>query len=259
MDYGLHNTDGLSMLKQVKDDSVDLVLTDPPYIISKKTGMDALFNKEDKSDAKYGKKYAIQTDYGTWDSQFTIDTLDTFIGEFYRVLKKGGSCIIFFDLWKIETLSNLLTKHKFGKLRFIEWVKTNPVPINSKATYLSNSREIAISCVKGGKATFNSEYDNGIYQYPIYQGKREVDRIHPTQKSLELFEELINKHSKKDDVVLDPFGGSGTTYIASLRTGRKCYSSEADENYYKKSMERVAWHESNLKVKEPDSKFFAES
>lgn len=247
MDYGFQNIHGLSLLKQIKDNSVDLVLTDPPYIISKKTGMDVLFNKEDKSDAKYGKKYAIQTDYGNWDSQFTIDTLDTFIGEFYRVIKNGGSCIIFFDLWKMEALSNILIKHKFSKIRMIEWIKTNPVPINSKATYLSNSREIAVSCVKGGKATFNSEYDNGIYEYPIYQGKREIDRIHPTQKSLELFEDLVKKHSNEGDVVLDPFGGSATTIIACMRTNRKCYSAEADENYYNKSKTRIDWHEKQIK------------
>jgi site-specific DNA-methyltransferase (adenine-specific) len=251
MDLGFHNINGLEMLKQIDSKSVDLVLTDPPYIISKKTGMDALFNADDatKDKAKYGSKYAIQTDYGEWDSNFTLETLEEFIKEFSRVLKNGGSCIIFFDLWKIETLSKLLEKHKFGKLRFIEWVKTNPVPINSKATYLSNAREIAISCVKGGKATFNSQYDNGIYEYPIYQGKREIDRIHPTQKSLELFEDLIKKHTNEGDVVVDPFGGSGTTYIACQHLNRKCYSSEISNDYYAKCQTRIKWHEDNKTAK----------
>lgn len=248
MNYGLHNTDGLSLMKQIKDKSVDLVLTDPPYIISRKSGMNDLFNSPEAVEkAKYGKKYAIQTDYGKWDSEFTLDALDKFVAEFYRTLRSGGSCIIFFDLWKMEALANILTKHKFSKIRMIEWIKTNPVPINSKATYLSNSREIAVSCVKGGKATFNSQYDNGIYEYPIYQGKRQIDRIHPTQKSLELFEELIRKHSNPDDVVLDPFSGAATTVIACMRTGRKCYSAEADESYYNKSKARIDWHEKQSK------------
>ena len=72
------------------------------------------------------------------------------------------------------------------------------MPVNQNATYLSNAREMAISCVKGGKATFNSKYDKGIYEYPIYSGK---DRFHPTQKSLPLFEELIKKHSNPNDIV----------------------------------------------------------
>ena len=102
--------------------------------------------------------------------------------EFYRVLKPGGSCIVFFDFWKMESLKNMLEDCKFSKLRLIEWVKTNPMPTNQYATYLNGAREMAISCVKGSKATFNSKYDKGIYNYPIYQGKKGVDRIHPNTK-----------------------------------------------------------------------------
>ena len=69
--------------------------------------------------------------------------------------------------------------------------------------------------MKGSKPTFNSKYDNGlydneIYQFPIQGGKK---RFHPTQKSLPLFEALIKKHSNEGDVVLDTFLGSGTTAI----------------------------------------------
>ena len=227
----------LELLSTIENNSVDLVLTDPPYIISKKSGMQVY--KDDlenggEVDKKYGTKYAITTEFGEWDSSYTIENLEEVINEFYRILRPGGSCIIFFDLWKIETLTNLLSK--FSKHRFIEWVKTNPMPVNQKATYLSNAREIAISCVKGGKATFNSKYDNGIYEYPIYGGK---DRFHPTQKSLPLFEELITKHSNEGDVVVDPYAGSATTYVASMNTNRICLSCEPDEEYYKKSLERI--------------------
>ncbi len=246
MESQFYNKEGLTLLKELEDSTVDLVLTDPPYIISRESGMNNLFNSEDKSKAKYGDKFAIQTDYGDWDSKFTLDILNEFIQEYYRVLKPGGTCIIFFDLWKIESLKKLLKDSKFYKLRFIEWIKTNPVPINSKISYLTNSREIAICCNKKGKSTFNSKYDNGIYKYPIYQGARGIDRIHPTQKSLPLFEELIKKHTNKNDLVLDTFGGSATTYIASLNTKRACISCEVDVNYYNKSLNRIKYHmESN--------------
>jgi hypothetical protein len=140
----------------------------------------------------YGKKYGVKTDYGDWDSEFTLDQLDRFIGEFYRVLKKGGTLILFFDLWKISYLKEIMEKHKFKQIRFIEWIKTNPQPINSKVNYLTNCREIALLGVKGGNPTFHSSYDNGIYSFPLQGGK---GRIHPTQKSLPLFEALIEKHS----------------------------------------------------------------
>ena len=235
------NKNGIDLLSQLQDGCIDLVLTDPPYIISKKSGMDSLFNSDTTSE-KYGNIYAIQTDYGVWDSEFTIEDLNIFIKEYYRVLKKGGTLIIFFDLWKIESLKILLENNKFEKIRFIEWVKTNPVPINQKVAYLSNSREIALFATKGSGNIFNSTYDNGIYQYPIYQGNRKIDRIHPTQKSLELFQNIIKKHTNVSDVVLDTFGGSATTYIASLKENRKCISCEIDENFYEKSLKRIDYH-----------------
>ena len=230
-------TTDLELLSTIENNSVDLVLTDPPYIISRKSGMQSYKNsleKGGKVDEKFGKKYAITTEFGEWDSSFTIDDLEKAINEFYRILRPGGSCIIFFDVWKIESLTNLLSK--FSKHRFIEWVKSNPMPVNQYATYLSNAREIAISCVKGGKATFNSKYDNGIYDYPIYGGK---DRFHPTQKSLPMFEELIKKHSNKGDTVVDPYAGSGTTAVAAINTNRIYVCCEPDEEYFEKGEERV--------------------
>ena len=221
-----------ALLASIPNDSVDLVLTDPPYLISKDSGMQRLKNSDD-SHEKYGRKYATATDYGEWDKDYTIEDLQLAINEFYRILRPGGSCIIFFDMWKMETLKNALSK--FSKHRFIEWLKTNPVPINSSATYLSNAREIAISCVKGGKATFNSKYDNGIYKYPIYSGK---DRFHPTQKSLPLFEELIKKHSNEGDVVVDPYGGSATTAFACISTNRIYISGEPSDEYFQKGYDR---------------------
>jgi site-specific DNA-methyltransferase (adenine-specific) len=227
----------LELLKTIESNSVDLVLTDPPYIISKKSGMQSYRDSIEnggKVNEKYGKKFAVTTEFGEWDSSYTIDDLKHSIDEFYRILRPGGSCIIFFDLWKIETLKGLLSK--FSKHRLIEWIKTNPMPINQYATYLSNAREIAISCVKGGKATFNSKYDKGIYEYPIYSGK---DRFHPTQKSLPLFEELITKHSNEGDIVVDPYAGSGTTALAAKNTNRIFICGEIDNDYFERGHERV--------------------
>ena len=227
----------LEFLSTIENNSIDLVLTDPPYIISRKSGMQAYKDDLEKGgevDKKYGTKYAITTEFGEWDSSYTIENLEEVINEFYRILRPGGSCIIFFDLWKLETLTNLLSK--FSKHRFIEWVKTNPMPVNQYATYLSNAREMAISCVKGGKATFNSKYDKGIYEYPIYSGK---DRFHPTQKSLSLFEELITKHSNEGDIVVDPYAGSGTTALAAKNTNRLYLCCEPSDEYFQKGYDRV--------------------
>lgn len=175
----------------------------------------------------------MKTDYGDWDINFTMESLDQFIGEYYKKLRKGGTLIIFFDLWKITTLKDLLEKHKFKQIRMIEWIKTNPQPLNSKVNYLTNCREIALIGVKGGSPTFNSSYDNGIYMYPLQGGKH---RFHPTQKSLALFEDLIKKHSNENDVVLDTFLGGGTTAIACKNTNRQFRGCEIAKEYFDKTL-----------------------
>ena len=265
----IQNCDGTEYLKTIDKNSVDLILTDPPYIISKDSGMNTHYNKvkenaennvefvkteqewleykeknnienDNKKDnymrhgTIYGTKYCVKTDYGDWDSEFTLEKLDEFIGLYYEKLKKGGTLIMFFDLWKISQLKEIMEKYKFKQIRFIEWIKTNPQPLNSKTNYLTNCREIALLGVKGGKPTFNSKYDNGIYNYPLQGGK---NRFHPTQKSLPLFEDIIKKHSNEGDVVLDTFLGGGTTAFACKKTNRNFKGCDVSKEYYDKVIE----------------------
>lgn len=276
MTFEIENKEGLEYLESLENNTIDLVLTDPPYIISRESGMNKLFNslknssgnlkteeewimykktlKKPKEELdkdcgkgwskenylKYGsilgKKYSVQTDYGNWDKDFTIDVLEKFIENYYKKLKQGGTLIIFFDLWKITLLKELMEKHKFKQIRFIEWIKTNPQPLNQKVNYLTNCREIALLGVKGGKPIFNSVYDNGIYHYPLQGGK---GRFHPTQKSLALFEMLIKKHSNENSVVLDTFLGGGTTALACKNTNRNFKGCEIDTTYYEKIMKNL--------------------
>ena len=270
-DIEIKNVDGLEYLSTIPDGSIDLILTDPPYIISKETGMNAHYNtvkhneehniefvkteeewvkyktennilddgKKDnymKYGTIYGKKYCVKTDYGGWDSEFTMEILENFICEYYKKLKNGGTMIIFFDIWKISFLKEIMEKYKFKQIRFIEWIKTNPQPLNSSVNYLTNCREIALLGIKGTKPTFNSKYDNGIYMFPLQGGK---NRFHPTQKSLSLFEELITKHSNENDVVLDTFLGGGTTAIACKNTKRKFKGCEISTEYFAKVMQLI--------------------
>lgn len=270
------NREGLDYLSTIVDGSVDLILTDPPYIISRESGMEEFFKtvlngtgkrteeewneyysknmeninnkKEDISVFRnnylqygsiYGKKYAVNTKFGDWDETFTLEKLEEFVREYYKKLRKGGTIIMFFDIWKMGLLREIFERaggytkggkpRGFSKIRLIEWEKTNPQPRNQRVTYLSNAKEYAIVGVKGSKATFNSKYDSGTYRYPFPGGK---SRFHPTQKSLDLFVELINKHSNPDDLVLDTFLGGGTTAKACAITGRRFMGCEVCEEYY---------------------------
>jgi site-specific DNA-methyltransferase (adenine-specific) len=271
IDIDVKNMCGIEYLKSINNNSIDLILTDPPYIISKDSGMNehynnVKFNEENdiaqvkteeewikyKNNPKnnilnddkkenymkygtiYGKKYCVKTDYGEWDMEFTMEKLEQFICEYYNKLKKGGTLIMFFDLWKISFLKEIMEKYKFKQIRMIEWIKTNPQPLNSSVNYLTNCREIALLGIKDAKPTFNSKYDNGIYMFPLQGGK---NRFHPTQKSLNLFEELIKKHSNENDTILDTFLGSGTTAIACKNTKRNFKGCEISMEYYDKIME----------------------
>jgi len=281
------NRHGLKLLKDLADKSIDLVLTDPPYVTSRDSGMDKwvahvaackqstnnyktesqwrnLKSKKEwdawlktgeyapgkesfdalrtakqnylKYGSIYGEKYAVKTDYGEWDSAFTMAELRKTIKEYYRVLKPGGTCIVFFDMWKITEVKAIFEKYKFKQLRLIEWLKTNPPPINGRRNYLSNAREVAILGVKVGKPTFHSQYDNAVYRYPI-QGVKW--RVMPTQKNTNLIKALIEKHSNPGDTVLDTFTGSGTTAVAAHLSGRQFKGCELNKEVWEKSITRI--------------------
>jgi site-specific DNA-methyltransferase (adenine-specific) len=219
--------DCYDILKTIDKNSIDLILTDPPYNISRQSN----FTKN--SDNK--KFNNISIDFGDWDQE-EID-LESLMIEFKRVLKPGGVIIIFYDIWKCNNLKSIAEKLGLKQPRVCQWVKNNPVPINSKKNYLSNSIEFFFTFVKGKNPTFNSSYDKGIYNFPLCHGNERTE--HPTQKPLSLIKSLIEKHSKEDDVILDPFGGSGTTAIASIETNRRYFLIEKENNYYNITISRI--------------------
>ena len=227
--FNYQNQSCFEYIKNIKDNSIDIILIDPPYEISRDTN----FANGEKT-GKNTDRFRVSMDFGEWDKNF--DGLELIIKEGYRVLRPGGTFICFYDLWKIETLKKYFDNNNYKQVRFIEWLKTNPVPLNSKINYLTNSREVAISAIKISKPTFNSQYDNGLYNYPICHDK---GRFHPTQKPLELIEDLIKKHSNEGDIVLDCFAGSCTTGVAALKLKRNFMGCELDKEYFDKSMKRL--------------------
>lgn len=223
------NESCFDFLPKIEAKSIDLILIDPPYEISRDTNFQSGELTGTDTD-----RFRISMDFGDWDKNFT--GLEDVFKQGYRILRDGGTMICFYDLWKIETIKHYYDNNKFKQIRFIEWLKTNPVPINSKINYLSNAREVAVLGIKKAKPTFNSSYDNGIYNFPICHDK---GRFHPTQKPLELIKSLILKHSNEGDTVLDCFSGSGTTGVAALETERNFIGCEINPDYFNQSKERI--------------------
>jgi len=226
------NSDCFQYIKTIESGSVDLILTDPPYDISKESNFRLGESKRFNS---------ISIDFGDWDE--SLDLNELFV-EFYRVLRKGGTLILFYDIWKSNQVREASERAKFRQPRVGVWLKNNPTPVNSKWNYLSNAAEYFFTFVKDKNATFNSKYDNGVYNYPLCHGKERLE--HPTQKPLGLIKDLIEKHSKPNDLVLDTFSGSGTTAEAAILTGRRFICIERDENYYNLSLDRIKQLQSNL-------------
>lgn len=216
--------DCMSELSKIESDSIDLVLIDPPYIISKDSNFKKISNYTSK---EMVTKYNISIDFGEWDKvELEWDLL---FKEYNRVLKKGGTIIIFYDVWKSNELKLAAESVGLKQPRVCVWNKTNPVPINSSINYLSNASEYFFTFVKGGKPTFNSKYDNGVYNYPICHGKERYK--HPTQKPLNLIMDLVKKHSNPGDLVLDSFAGTGTTGESCQLLDRKFILIEKEEEY----------------------------
>lgn len=217
--------DAFSEIKKIPSSSVHFVLTDPPYVISRDTN----FSKGGGNEAKYGK---LTMDFGEWDNG-DVDVCNL-LPEIKRVLAPGGTAVIFYDIFKIGRLWDAAESLGFKQPRVGFWRKTNPVPINAHTNYLSNAREYFLSVTKGSKRTFNDYYNAAEFSYPIVSGKQ---RIHPTQKPVELMRDIIEQNTLPGDIVLDPFFGSGSVGKAALSIGRKFIGIEINQDYYKRFCE----------------------
>lgn len=214
----IQNIDCIEGMKKVPDNSVDLILSDPPYGISKE------LNCKGK---RLGTTAKLDFNFGDWDK---------FNKEWFKIaIKKTRGWIISFCAKKdLGFYWDILEKNNFVAIDAIVWQKPDPIPLNAK-TKMLNAWETAIIGKKSG-AYFNGMAQHNIFKYQAPKGK---NRIHTTQKPLGLIKELVLLTTKKGDLILDPFMGSGTTAIACIATGRNFIGFEIDKKYYKQSLERI--------------------
>ena len=174
-------------------------------------------------------------DFGEWDKEFN---LTSWIEPSLFILKKGGNIIIFNDWKNMSYIKDELEKNKCLIKELIIWHKTNPMPRNRDRLYVT-SCEYAIWATKGKGWTYNRQrdtYENAIFEYPVVHSKK---RIHPTQKPVELISDLIKIHSNENEIIFDPFMGSGTTAISALENNRNYIGFELDNTYYEKAQNRI--------------------
>lgn len=235
----LINGDAFNKIKEIPSNSVHLVCTDPPYFISRRTN----FQNSGGNQKKYG---SVSMEFGDWDLEKNKFDWLFLLKEFKRVLVPGGTMIIFYDIFKMSDISAIAEKLNLKQPRVGVWEKSNPVPLNAKVNYLSNSREYFISYTKGRKRTFNSYYDKAFYEAPIVGGKI---RFHPCQKPVTLLQKIIAAHTNEGDTVMDCFMGSGSTGQAAINLNRNFIGFEIDNVYFEKaSIELNKTYNKQLKI-----------
>ena len=222
-DTELWQGDCLELLQSIPIKSVDLVLTDPPYNISR--------NNNFKTMGRKG------IDFGDWD--YTFDQL-SWIDAVMDKVNDNGSVVIFNDWKNLGYITKHLEESGFVVKDILRWVKDNPMPRNRDRRYIVDAEYAIWAVKKKAKWTFNrlsTNYDRPEMKYPIVAGKEKT--AHPTQKPLKLMNELVARHSNTGDVVLDLFMGSGTTGVACKNLNRKFIGIELDETYFNLAKERI--------------------
>lgn len=202
------NADCLDILKQLPDKCIDLVLTDPPYGIGFGT-----FNRTNK--LKNGQRVkADKYKNSDWDSEIPHEEI------FQEILRVSKNQIIWGENYFPELWKN-------GGRGFIFWKKNNPCTNFGAGELAWTSFDMNCKC-----------YDYNYYGNIEGNGKA-TEKIHPTQKPLEIMKRCIFEHSNEGDLIADFFSGSGTTAVACWELKRKFICVEKDFDYWKASCKRL--------------------
>lgn len=225
----LYNDDAYRVLSRLAESGlhVDHIVTDPPYNISKDNNFKTM-----RSAHRRG------VDFGEWDKGFD---LFSWIDTASLILKPGGSFVIFCSYRFISQIIARLEKNGLVAKDVIKWIKTNPMPRNTKRRYVQDT-EYAIWAIKPGlRWVFNKPdcipYLRAEFRTPVVSGAERTK--HPTQKSLQLMKSIIEVHTNAGQTILDPFMGSGTTGVAALALGRHFIGVEINKEFFDIARSRI--------------------
>ena len=224
-DIELLNDDCLTVLKDISTNSIDLVITDPPYKLNKTTGSMTSSAKVDKwqGNLRAGDKTANITN---------VIQFSEWLPEIYRVLKENSHCYIWVNDKNLVDLCNDAEKVGFRLHNILVWKKNNCTP---NRWYMKNC-EFIVFLHKGKSFPIKNLGDAQLFECDNINGK---DKLHPTQKPITYLERLILNSSNELDTVLDPFMGSGSTGVACINTNRKFVGIELDNIYYEIAKNRI--------------------
>lgn len=223
----IYHGDCYELIKQIPDKSVDLVYTDIPYQYES-GGKGSGFIMKSKVVKDFYSKEVDNISYGINYSIFD---------ELVRVMK-----YIYIYIWcsrdQILEISKYFVEKHNCRINYLVWCKTNPTPFVND-TWLPDIEYCL--CIKGkGAPRYNDGYELKSKWYISHKNKEDRENYnHPTIKPLELVKRHILHSSQENDIVLDPFCGSGTTLKACQETNRQYIGFEINEEYYNIAKDRL--------------------
>lgn len=222
MDVRLMQCDCLEAMKEIPDNFVDLVVTDPPYRTI--TGGD----KNGKNSVR--PKGILRGNRKLFENNKI--KISEWMPELYRILKDGCHCYIFSNALNLKDMLNLSDKCGFKLVNLLVWQKNNCTP---SQYYMKNCEYVLL--LRKGKA----RWINNIGESKTVHCFKNVisTKTHPTEKPVDLMKFYIENSSNKNDIVLDPFMGSGSTGVACVNTNRNFIGVEIDEKYFKAAKIRI--------------------
>lgn len=222
MDVKLMLGDFLEAMREIGDESIDLIVTDPPYKII--TGGD----KNGKNSVRpqgilRGNRKLFK------NNQIKISE---WMPELYRVLKYNTHCYVFSNSLNLKDMLNLSEQCGFKLVNVLVWEKNNCTP---SQYYMKNCEYVLL--LRKGKA----KWINNIGASKTVHRFNNIisNKTHPTEKPAELMRFYIENSSNENDIVLDPFMGSGSTGVACVNTERNFIGIELDEQYFKTAKSRI--------------------
>ena len=250
--------DSIESMRSLPDNSIDVIFADPPYNLQLKNDL----SRPDSS-----KVNGVTED---WDRFKSFEEYDKFtkdwISEAQRILKPEGTIWVIGSYHNIFRVGNAMQNLGFWILNDIIWHKSNPMP-NFKGTRFTNAHETIIWASKNHNSKYNFNYhamkslNEGIqmrsdWYIPICSGGERIkdsngNKIHSTQKPEALLYRVLLSSSKKDDIILDPFFGTGTTGAVAKKLGRNFIGLEREDIYINAAKKRIK------KIDSPDEQFLS--
>src|SRR5699024_1317835 len=212
----IYNEDCLEGMKRIPDGSVDLIVTDPPYLIN--------YSRHVKGHRFENK---ILNDNNP-------ELISKYIKECYRILKNNSAMYMFTSHKTVDFFKQELEDVGFNVKNMIIWDKQRQ-GIGDTSTVIGFQYELLFFVYKG-QPKIRGKRLSDIWSFPKVVGR---NQMHQNQKPIELIERCVKKHSNEGDVVFDGFMGTGTTAIACVNTNRNYIGFELDQTYYEKSLERI--------------------